>query len=501
MRPPALLSFVLLSLAVCRPGAAAQPSIRDLAQRGGELTFSFSAPVYFQVSRQPDELVLDLQNTSITPVADQLRSLEASWFDHLDVDTLFAGGYRLTFHLSGGTPPEVIGSSPGRTLVVVGERDENGRGRRRPRRGGPPASNSQNNVDQTPPGAPANGPVQIQSLKFATTDSGDLRLLIQATGPVQPHSFTLDDPPRRRLVIDFPGCVIQPPDQTLEAPENPWVTQVRTGMFEGRFPRVVLDLKCLVRHQLSLTSYPFGATVEVGNNESQPRVAVAPTTLGADQLPPATTDESAAPTDLKRLEGHTIVIDPGHGGFQPGAYAWGYNEKTLTLDIGLRVYRLLHEAGANVILTRNDDEDLTLSARANVANSNHAEAFVSIHLNAIDSSRKRSGTQTWFHFQNPICKAFASTMQTDVCQALGLPNLGIHSDSVRFRTGFGVLRESNPSMPAVLVEVGYLDCQQDFQQLCRPDFRERAARGICNGIADYLTGHTASAGSEASHAQ
>ncbi len=192
------------------------------------------------------------------------------------------------------------------------------------------------------------------------------------------------------------------------------------------------------------------------------------------------------------LSNLTVVVDAGHGGGDTGAVGRsGLTEKEVTLDIALRVGKLLEEAGAKVVFTRSDDTVVRplngngngsrrdqLLTRCDVANSLPADLFVSVHCNA-NASHARRGTETYYRKFDSL--PFARAMQEEVAQALGLPDGGaLHHPKpiiVLYRT----------EMPAVLVEVAYLSNRQDEALLSEDSFRQQAAQGIANGIKRYVT--------------
>ncbi len=188
----------------------------------------------------------------------------------------------------------------------------------------------------------------------------------------------------------------------------------------------------------------------------------------------------------------TIALDAGHGGTDTGAIGRsGLEEKEVTLDIALRLGKLLEQAGARVVYTRCEDANVKprstngngsrlnqLVARCQIANDTPVDLFVSVHCNA-NNSRDRRGTETYYRKSDS--RPFARVMQQEVVRALDLPSGGAryHPKSivVLYRT----------SMPAVLVEVAYLSNAQDEALLADSDFRQRAAQGIANGVTRYVS--------------
>ncbi len=190
------------------------------------------------------------------------------------------------------------------------------------------------------------------------------------------------------------------------------------------------------------------------------------------------------PSSAGKLSGKVIVIDPGHGGRDSGATGGGIAEKNLTLPLGQAVARELEKAGASVVLTRDQDVYIGLADRARTANQSNADLFVSIHINS-NSVAGPSGTFTFYHSSDSTAILLAECIQSEIAKVSGLPSRGTRSDYVRFPgKGYAVLRESN--MPAVLVEVGYIDNVNDRQVMISDGFRDKIAKAIVKGIRVFL---------------
>lgn len=177
------------------------------------------------------------------------------------------------------------------------------------------------------------------------------------------------------------------------------------------------------------------------------------------------------------LFGKTIVIDPGHGGSDPGAVYQGVYEKDLNLDIALRLKKILEDNGARVLMTRESDVYVNLYARAGMANEIKADIFISIHNNS-SPNPATSGVQT-LYFPTPEKKKLAELIQKSMVQSLNIPDLGIIE-----RTGIVVIRET--VMPSCLVEVAFMSNPKDLSLLLDENFRQKAAEGVFKGILNYF---------------
>ncbi|ADL08520.1 N-acetylmuramoyl-L-alanine amidase family protein [Thermosediminibacter oceani] len=276
----------------------------------------------------------------------------------------------------------------------------------------------------------------------------DLIATLRTLGPAKYNHFTLGTPEKGdyRLVLDIFGARLSA--SAPEVPENDYVKSVRVSQFSTNpdTVRVVFDLKTDVHYQV----YKDGSNITV----------------------------NFSPTG-NPLKGRIIVIDPGHGGSDPGAVYSGVNEKDLNLDIALRLKKLLEENGAKVLMTRETDIYVNLYTRAGIANEAGADLFVSIHNNSINNPAI-SGTQT-LYYPTPEKKAFAQTIHKAVVETLGLPDKGLIE-----RPNLVVIRETK--MPSALVEVAFMSSSHDLGLLRTEAFRQKAAEGIFKGIFNYLSG-------------
>jgi len=175
-----------------------------------------------------------------------------------------------------------------------------------------------------------------------------------------------------------------------------------------------------------------------------------------------------------------VVIDPGHGGSDPGAVVGNVNEKDLNLDVALRLRYLLEANGVRVVMTREDDTFVNLYARAGIANEVDADLFISIHHNTATSSA--SGTET-LYYPDPEKKLFAQALQDAVVRQTGFPSRGIVE-----RPGIVVTRETK--MPSALVEVGFMSNKNELAIMMTDEFKNQVAQGLLQGIVDYLSGMT-----------
>jgi N-acetylmuramoyl-L-alanine amidase len=197
------------------------------------------------------------------------------------------------------------------------------------------------------------------------------------------------------------------------------------------------------------------------------------------QTPPPAAQPVELPPVRQSTNGRTVVvIDPGHGGRDPGAVGiGGLQEKQVIFPISQRVAQLLEAQGIVVVMTRREDVAVDLQARADIANRAQANVFVSIHANAISMSRPDvNGIETYHASESG--RRLAATLQASMLAATGMRDRGVK------QARFVVLRQT--TMPAALVEVGFVTGAADAPRLADPAWRETMAQAIARGILQYL---------------
>ncbi|MBM7578795.1 N-acetylmuramoyl-L-alanine amidase [Jeotgalibacillus terrae] len=181
---------------------------------------------------------------------------------------------------------------------------------------------------------------------------------------------------------------------------------------------------------------------------------------------------------VESISDATIVIDAGHGGRDGGAIgAAGTLEKSLTIRTAEALYHMLSSTGANVIMTREDDRHVDLHSRVAVSKDHGADAFISLHYDAIND-RSVKGFTTYF-YGGPD-EALADSVHSGLSDSMTIKNRGMHHGN------FLVLRDN--SAPSVLIELGFISNPSEEASVNNERFREIAATGIYNGLTDYFSG-------------
>jgi N-acetylmuramoyl-L-alanine amidase len=397
---------------------------------------------------------------------------------------------------------------------------------------------------------------------------GIVRITLQLDREVRYHEETLTGP--ARVFFDLQGVEAAPElvDAVLRYPSDV-VRQIRTGRHPNA-TRVVLDLEGVAKHSVYTLYNPFrividaesasaretsgregGATTAVAATSPAPapkatkappavvkEPLVVPSVVPAEEAPaasaPVAANTPSAPTapsapssngvggfSIARQLGlgvSRIVIDPGHGGHDPGAQARGLNEADLTLDIALRLEKLLQkEPGLEVVLTRRTDVYIPLEERTAIANREGADLFLSIHAN---TSRNKSarGVETYFlsfagsadaeavaarensahagemHKLPDIIRAITLNNKLDESRDLAgmvqealVTRLRRSSKAVQNRgvkkAPFVVL--IGAEMPSVLAEVSFMSNRQELALLKTAAYKNRIAEALHAAVLRY----------------
>lgn len=187
-----------------------------------------------------------------------------------------------------------------------------------------------------------------------------------------------------------------------------------------------------------------------------------------------------------------IVIDPGHGGEDPGALgSTGVHEKDIVLEVSKKLADILRQAGAEVLLTRESDRDLSdpntrnshkakvedLTHRVELANNRRADLFISVHVNSFPD-RRENGAQTFSQPGSAESKKLAIAIQQEINRFLENP--GREAKQVDY------FANRMTKMPSVIVEIGFISNPQEEKLMLDPLYQNKIAWSIYAGIARYL---------------
>ena len=293
-----------------------------------------------------------------------------------------------------------------------------------------------------------------------------------------------------RFWIDFPGELKTP--RTIEG--NGPIKEIRLGKPNKGKTRLVVEfsensnLKPLNwrlvaidknRWKIKLFSLPKNSFQKIGEG----LVSQSTYNPNANQKPINSRKRNYEYLQLPDIDRNKfyVVIDPGHGGPDPGAIGiGGLRETEVVLDVSKRIKKLLIEKGVMVRLTRNNEVDLDLPPRVLIANTTDADIFVSIHANASRGKRRDINGLETFYYAGWRGRLLAKNIQKQILKVSpGSPDRGVRQGR------YFVIK--NTSMPAVLVEIGFLTGRLDARRLENSIHRQRIAYAITKGILTYLS--------------
>ena len=357
---------------------------------------------------------------------------------------------------------------------------------------------------------------QIRNARLWRSDD-KLRLVFDLSGPVQYKTFSLTAP--ERLIIDLSGAVLSGVFSQLEL-KNTGITSIRSGHFGKSDTRIVLDLAAPMR----LTSFVLPPQEGQGHRLVLDLTGAtqAPRQIAAERAPLVALVEKAHPKrDIM------VVVDPGHGGKDPGAIgSKGQREKDVVLSIAqLLARRLKREKGFDVKLVRNDDFFVPLRKRVDIARQHKADMFISVHADAAPRLTA-SGASVYALSEGGATSATARFMAqrengADLLGATTLLNLkdkdpmlagvildmsmnatiasslqlgssvlgslqsitSLHQKRVE-QAAFAVLK--SPDVPSILVETGFISNARDAQRLVTARHQQAVADGLFDGLKNYF---------------
>jgi N-acetylmuramoyl-L-alanine amidase len=283
----------------------------------------------------------------------------------------------------------------------------------------------------------------VQSIELTATD-----LIVKTKdGEIKPSVFKLSDP--NRIVFDLPyttldeSLVKQLVGNTGVLPsKHPLVEKIRFSNYanEPATVRIILDMK-------EKADYKIAASDKANVLKASIQIAK-----------------------------YKIVIDAGHGDGDPGAPSVsGKEEKEFTLSMAKKLNELLSkDKSIEVLMTRNDDTFLELNDRVAIANNEQADLFLSIHGNSFKPDIR--GVETYYSRDDSI--EFANIIHKHALKSTGFPDRKVRQNDFR------VIK--NTTMPAVLLEVGYLSNKTDEASMFKESFQDQVAAALVNAIYEYL---------------
>jgi len=328
------------------------------------------------------------------------------------------------------------------------------------------------------------------------------RVVIELSGDATYRTSVLEDP--ARLYIDIDGVWIEAP--LREARKSRKVSPlnlVRGGQNTLERARVVLELQSSAAlHRTFHLQKPFRIVTDIYPAAGESRAEAAPDAFDSRPV-------------------RHIVLDPGHGGKDPGASRGKTREKDVVLRVARALRADLEKAGFQVSMTRDKNEYLSLEERTARANALNADLFVSIHANA-SPNRKTHGVETYLldtRYDRQTARVAARENGTSIDQLSELQKIlaalrlgyneryaarlaeDIHKDLLsNLRTSYRATKDLGvkrgpflvlfmAEMPAILVEVGFLSNRNEAKRLGSQAFANSAAAGIASGLVRYRDEH------------
>lgn len=359
------------------------------------------------------------------------------------------------------------------------------------------------------------------------------RVVFDITGPVKYNFFSLSKPDR--LVVDVDNANVEEKHrQTLPA-KSP-LKDIRFGQHGGRYLRIVFDLKHAVKpkaftlepvggygYRLVIDLLPATHIAKTKRFETMPMMRA---TKPSANVSVKTTVKIMVPKP-KKLRRVVIVIDPGHGGKDPGATGPnGAHEKNVVLKIAKDLQRMINkEPGFKADLTRKSNYYITLRGRLKIARKDHADMFVSIHADAYKNPRadgasifalsERGATSEaarWLANSENRSELSGGVDLEDKDWTLKsvLINLAqTHTIASSLQIGHSIIRQlskvtklhhrrveqaafvvlKSPDIPSLLVETGFLSNPSEERKLTNSKYQQKIARAIMLGIKSYFLEH------------
>ncbi len=379
------------------------------------------------------------------------------------------------------------------------------------------------------------------------------RIVIDLDDEVKYTEGSVEDP--ARIYFDLLGARVTKDLASRIFPVGDgFLQQIRIGQNQSDVVRVVLDFQNLSDYNVFTLPDPYRLVVDILGKAPVGDAAPAPPPLQvappadviepeasppvvvaeAEPEPESSAVEASSSPDIIRvppkprsggysivqqlgLSASRVVIDPGHGGHDPGTMKSGLREKDIVLDVAQRLQKLLEKDGFEVVMTRDKDVFIPLEERTGIANSKGADLFVSIHVNAARSSKPR-GTETYFlnlattpdaeevaARENAVTTRRVNELQSILQKVLNNEKITESRElASRVQTSLSSELYSSPrdsrnrgvktapfyvllgaQMPSVLVEVAYLTNRNDARLLGDGAFLQKVAESIAVGVRGY----------------
>ena len=352
----------------------------------------------------------------------------------------------------------------------------------------------------------------VKKLRYSSYDSYT-RVVVDLDGSVEYSENRLTNPDR--LFFDLKNCTLAKSAVPTVTIKDGTLETVRLAQFTRNTVRVVLDLRQLKRYSTFMLEDPNRLVIDVYP-------------LAGIKTPEQDKSVKTILPYKERQKVNTIVIDPGHGGKDPGAIGpGGLREKDITLSVSKKLGALLRTRhGVNVLYTREKDVFVPLNERTEIANAKGADLFISIHVNASEQ-RKARGIETYFlnwtddreairvaarenrisfdkmqkvqsglqmilqdlarNSKREESMRLAHSVQNSMVSALSRDYSQVENLGVKYALFYVLV---GAEMPSVLAEVSFISNHQEERLLAKSSYRNRIAEAIADGIEAYISEST-----------
>lgn len=289
----------------------------------------------------------------------------------------------------------------------------------------------------------------VKDIKKETVNGKDA-IVVYKTNKVEINQFKLGSQDVK-LVFDLKNSSIVGGGYYVYDISFGPIENVRASQFDKDVVRVVLDIKKGVSNP----------EVEVIDNKDKLII-----------IPKGVEPETPKKPSI------IISIDAGHGGHDPGAVQNGVNEKDITLEVAKKLDSALKKEGYDTVMTRDKDVYVELKERADIANRNNSDIFISLHCNSF-SSESAHGIEVLYNPNRSGSKQLAQLVLDELVKATGARNRGIKE-----RPELAVLKHT--TMPAILVEMGFISNKAEAQKLQTASYQNKIVEAIVKGVEKYI---------------
>lgn len=419
--------------------AAEQAKIRlfGYERASGEVVLYADAPMApkaFHLDR-PYRWVVDLPNTRYSGLTQNLGAIAGTPIRGVRLSQFKSGTVRLVFDLSRSAefPHDTTIPRPGNYKLAF------------------KVAAPQSQASTPPETRATEPPAKAAGLALHRVGNGwELTITTQ-----QPVTYVLSPRTRAdRVIFDLQGAGGELPKDSLYV-DNGLIARVRVTPLGGRTHRVTVEFDQPIKHALDLSDNRHVLTLSLGG---------------------AADEKGATASARKSADEKRVTIDAGHGGMDPGTIGGhGTLEKDVTLQMALRLRKLMQESGMEVQMTRTKDMQIMLRPRVELGDAFDSDVFISLHANHVGDPSV-SGIETYYF--TPKSLPLARAVHKKLIAALQRRDRGIR------RNNYVVVKYNK--MPAVLVELGYLSNPTEERLLTSAKYQQRTAEAILAGVQDYF---------------